>query len=76
MNKLISKKWWLAAGTRAIKTAAQAALGLFGTKVLLGDVDWRIAGSVIVMAALASLLTSLAGLPEVVEEEEDAEAEG
>lgn len=68
MNKLISKKWWLAAGTRAIKTIAQTAVATIGTSVIISTVDWKIVASASLLAGFLSLLTSLAGLPEVEEE--------
>lgn len=62
------KTWWKAAGIRAIKTLAQTAVATIGTAAVLGDVDWLMVGSAAVLAALLSLLTSVAGLPEVGEE--------
>lgn len=59
------KKWLRAAGIRALKTMAQTALATIGTAALLGDVNWLAVCSASVMAAILSLLTSLAGLPEV-----------
>lgn len=58
-------KWTKAAGIRAIKTMAQAAIGAIGAAVTLGTVDWRVVGSTAVLAGVVSLLTSVAGLPEV-----------
>lgn len=65
MSKLINAKWWAAAGTRAIKTIAQAAIAAIGTTAMLHQVDWIVVGSTAAMAGALSLLTSLAGLPEV-----------
>lgn len=65
MNKDNCKKWFHAAGIRAIKTFAQAAIGIIGTSVALGDVDWVKVVSASILAAVVSLLTSLKGLPEV-----------
>lgn len=59
------KNWWKAAGIRAIKTVAQTAVATIGTAVVLGDVDWLMVGSAAVLAGLLSLLTSVAGLPEL-----------
>jgi hypothetical protein len=59
------KNWWKAAGVRAIKTVAQTAVATIGTAVVLGDVDWLMVGSAAVLAGLLSLLTSVAGLPEL-----------
>lgn len=66
MNQLRSKQWWNAAGTRAIKTAAQSALavGITASTPVL-EVDWFGFLSVVAMSTIFSLLTSLAGLPEV-----------
>jgi len=68
MNKLVSKKWWLAAGTRAIKTIAQTAVATIGTSALISSIDWKVVASASVVAGFLSLLTSLAGLPEVEED--------
>lgn len=65
MSKLKNAKWWAAAGTRAIKTIAQAAIAAIGTTAMLHQVDWIVVGSTAAMAGALSLLTSLAGLPEV-----------
>ena len=62
------KKWLKAAGIRAIKTVAQAAIGYIGgSAVVLGDVNWLMVGSASILAGIMSLLTSIAGLPEVKE---------
>lgn len=60
-----SKMWLKAAGVRAIKTMAQSAIGMIGAAVALGDVNWTMTVSAAVLAALVSILTSVAGLPEV-----------
>lgn len=60
--------WIKAAGIRAIKTLAQAAIGVIGSSVALGEVDWVLVGSSAALAAILSLLTSVAGLPEVPNE--------
>jgi hypothetical protein len=65
MNKRDWGKWFKAAGIRAIKTFAQAAAAAIGTTATLGGVDWLMVGSTAAVAAILSLLTSLAGLPEV-----------
>ena len=67
---ITSKKWWYAAGVRALKTFAQTAAATVGTAAVLGDVNWITVASASVLAALLSLFTSVAGLPEVTEEEE------
>lgn len=64
---LFSKKWWKAAGVRAIKTFAQAAVGALAGSVFIHEVNWLAVLSASGLAAVLSLLTSLAGLPEVDE---------
>lgn len=59
------KSWISAAGIRAIKTVAQTAVATIGTSAALGDVDWVMVLSASALAGLLSLLTSVAGLPEV-----------
>ena len=61
------KKWIKAAGIRAIKTVAQTAAATIGTAAVLGDVNWTAVASAAVLAGVLSLLTSVAGLPEVKE---------
>ena len=61
------KTWLKAAGIRAIKTMAQTAAATIGTAVVLGDVNWVMVGSASVLAGVLSLLTSIAGLPELKE---------
>ena len=61
------KNWIKAAGVRAIKTVAQTAVATIGTAVALGDVNWLMVVSSTVLAGILSLLTSLAGLPELEE---------
>lgn len=61
----MSKAWWRAAGTRALKTIAQTALATIGTSALLSEVNWIAVASAAAMAGVLSLLMSLAGLPEV-----------
>ena len=67
----MSKQWWKAAGIRAIKTLAQTAIATIGTSYVLADVDWKIVASASALAAVLSLLTSVAGLPEVDEQREE-----
>nr|DAR81872.1 MAG TPA: holin [Caudoviricetes sp.] len=62
------KLWWKAAGVRAIKTMAQTAVATIGAAAVLSDVNWVMAVSAAVLAGVLSLLTSVAGLPEVKQE--------
>ena len=59
------KEWFKCAGIRAIKTVAQTAVATIGTAVALGDENWVLVGSASALAGVLSLLTSVAGLPEV-----------
>ena len=59
------KNWLRAAGIRAIKTIAQTAIATIGTSAILSEVNWAVVGSAAVLAGILSLLTSVAGLPEV-----------
>lgn len=59
------KAWFRAAGVRAIKTVAQTAVATIGTSVAMGDVNWILVGSASLLAGILSILTSVAGLPEV-----------
>lgn len=61
------KKWTKAAGIRAIKTVAQTAVATIGTSVALGDVNWAMVASASTLAGILSILTSVAGLPEIKE---------
>lgn len=61
------KKWIKAAGVRAIKTVAQTAVATIGTAVALGEVNWVMVASASALAGVLSMLTSVAGLPEVTE---------
>ncbi len=63
-----SKRWLKAAGIRALKTFCQTAVATIGTAVAIGAVDWVLVGSASTLAAILSLLTSVAGLPEVKED--------
>lgn len=60
-------KWWKAAGIRAIKTVAQSAIAAIGASAILSEVNWPVVVSAAVLAGVLSLLTSVAGLPEVNE---------
>lgn len=59
------KSWIKAAGVRALKTVAQTSVAMIGTSALLGDVNWLAVASASVLAGILSILTSVAGLPEV-----------
>ena len=59
------KAWLKAAGIRAIKTVAQTAIATIGTSALIDDVNWVVVASASALAGILSLLTSVAGLPEV-----------
>lgn len=59
------KNWIKAAGMRAIKTVAQTAVATIGTSAAMGDVNWMMVGSASLLAGILSLLTSVAGLPEL-----------
>jgi len=61
----MNKKWWKAAGIRAIKTVAQTAAATIGTSAAMGQVNWVMVGSSAALAGILSLLTSVGGLPEV-----------
>lgn len=62
-------KWFKAAGIRAVKTIAQTAAATIGTSAVVGDVNWVAVGSAALLAGILSLLTSVAGLPEIKKEE-------
>lgn len=62
------KLWIKAAGVRAIKTVAQTAVATIGTSAAMGEVNWVMVGSASLLAGILSLLTSVAGLPEVKDE--------
>lgn len=65
----MSRAWWKAAGVRALRTVAQAALGVIGGSALtMGEVNWLAVASTAALAGIVSLLMSLAGLPEVKED--------
>ena len=67
MSKANFKQWIKAAGIRAIKTVAQTAVATIGTSAVIGDVNWVMVVSASALAGVLSLLTSVAGLPEVDE---------
>lgn len=65
------KKWFKAAGIRAIKTVAQTAVATIGTSAVMGDVNWVAVASASVLAGVLSLLTSVAGLPEITSNDDN-----
>lgn len=65
MKKVFTKEWFHAAGIRAVKTVAQTAVATIGTAAVMGAVDWRMVLSASVLAGILSMLTSVAGLPEI-----------
>ena len=70
----MNKKLWLkAAGVRAIKTVAQTAIATIGTSAVMSDVNWIMVASASALAGILSLLTSVAGLPEVNVEQKDGD---
>lgn len=71
MDKKKVLAWLHAAGVRAIKTVAQTAVATIGTAAVLGEVDWLMVGSAALLAGVLSLLTSVAGLPELPDKDGD-----
>lgn len=65
MKNYSLQNWMKAAGMRAIKTVAQTAVAMIGTSSIMGEVDWLMIGSAALLSGILSLLTSIAGLPEL-----------
>ena len=65
MKDVFTMSWLKCAGIRAIKTMCQTAIAMIGTSVVMSDVDWKMVISASILAGILSILTSLAGLPEV-----------
>ena len=66
-----TREWFKAAAVRAVKTMAQTAAASLTTAATIGEVDWRLVASTAVLAGIISLLMSVAGIPEVREEEKN-----
>ena len=71
MKYLMSAQWWRAAGIRAVKTMLQTGTALLVTQMPGGAVDWTAVGSAALLAGIASLGTSLAGLPELEKQDKE-----
>lgn len=69
MNKTKTKAWFKAAGIRALRTVAQAAIAAIGSGTMFSNIDWKLVVSTSLLAGLLSILTSVAGLPETKESE-------
>ena len=67
MSNVFTKKWFYASFIRSLKTTCQCAVSLIGTSTVMGDVNWTMVASASLLAGILSILTSLAGLPEVKE---------
>lgn len=70
MKNIFKLEWLKAAGIRALKTVAQTALATIGTTALMNEVNWIMVGSASLMAGILSMLTSIAGLPELKDKDE------
>lgn len=66
-QSISSKNWWKAAGIRALKTISQTAIATIGTSAVMSEVNWLMVLSASVLSGILSILTSVAGLPEVEE---------
>jgi len=63
----MSKQWWKAAAIRAVKTVCQTAVAMIPAGVMITEVSWTIVAGTAILAGVVSMLTSVAGLPEVEE---------
>lgn len=68
MSNIFTKKWWSASLVRMVKTVAQTAIATIGTSAAIGEVNWVMVASSSALAGILSILTSIAGLPEVKEQ--------
>ena len=73
MKKVFTKEWVKATAVRAIKTVAQTAVATIGVSAVMSDVNWLAVGSASLLAGILSVLTSVAGLPEVTTESTEGE---
>lgn len=73
MKYLTSIEWWEASLIRALKTVCQTLIAMIGTSTLISQVDWKVVASSAILAGILSILTSLAGLPEVETETEETQ---
>lgn len=73
---MYTKDWFKAAGIRAIKTVCQTAAAMIGTAAVMQEVNWGAVVSASILAGILSLLTSIAGLPELKDTEDNAEDSG
>lgn len=71
MKTIFTKKWLKETAVRAIKTVAQTAVATIGVSAVMSDVNWLAVGSASLLAGVLSVLTSVAGLPEVTTESEE-----
>lgn len=70
MKNIFTLEWLKAAGIRALKTVAQTAIATIGTTALMNEVNWIVVGSSSLLAGILSMLTSIAGLPELKDKDE------
>ena len=70
MKNIFTLEWLKAAGIRALKTVAQTAIATIGTTALMDEVNWIMVGSASLLAGILSMLTSIAGLPELKDKDE------
>lgn len=68
MKKIFTKEWAKATAVRAVKTVAQTAIATIGVSAVMSEVDWLVVGSASLLAGILSVLTSVAGLPEIESE--------